>query len=121
MLCIPLTDCKHGGLYRLSSRNLLLGVFNKNTSGFVGIREKFGDHYLFTEFHWDTSAPFGTVRPIELLEMYPDEPNESIYDKVTEEYLREHLTLDKKLGDLVLVDNKILYTWLEQKEKDYLV
>jgi hypothetical protein len=41
------------------------------SGGFVGIREKFGSEYLFTEYHWDTGAPCGTVHPVELLEMCP--------------------------------------------------
>jgi hypothetical protein len=69
---IPLSACKHGFLYRLNARNLIQGVFNENTNGFIGIREKFGDEYLFTEYHWDTGAPFGTVKPIELLEQVQD-------------------------------------------------
>ncbi len=68
---IQLTECKHGYLYKIYSRNLTQGVFNKNTKGFVGIRDKFGREYLFTEFHWDTGAPFGTVKPIELIEKCP--------------------------------------------------
>jgi len=76
---IALEDCKHGYTYRIHSRNLSLGVFNQETQGFVGIREKFGSFYLFTEFHYDTGAPFGTVRPHEEIEKCPIED------------LREHL------------------------------
>lgn len=68
---IKLEDCKHGYTYRISSRNLIYGVFNKPVNGFVGIREKFTREYLFTEFHWDTGAPFGTVNPLEELEECP--------------------------------------------------
>lgn len=67
---ILLEQCRKGGLYRIHSRNLSFGVFD-GEGGFVGIREKFGSLYLFTEFHWDTGAPFGTVKPVELLEMCP--------------------------------------------------
>lgn len=58
-LCIPLKDCIVGRIYEIQSRNLLLGVYNGNT-GFIGIREKFGSLYLFTEYHIE---PIGTVRP----------------------------------------------------------
>jgi hypothetical protein len=68
---ISLEDCKHGYTYRISSRNLIYGVFNKPVNGFVGIREKMGSEYLFTEFHYDTGAPFGTVNPLEELEECP--------------------------------------------------
>lgn len=57
---VPLPECVPRRLYKLSSRNLRLGVFDGKT-GFIGIREKFGHHYLFTEYHWDTGAPYGTV------------------------------------------------------------
>ncbi len=60
---ISLTECTHRGIYKLSSRNLSLGVFNKPSNGFIGIREKFGDLYLFTEYHWDNGPPFGTACP----------------------------------------------------------
>jgi hypothetical protein len=39
--------------------------------GCMGKREKFGDWFLFTEFHWDTGAPFGTLRPMIELEKSP--------------------------------------------------
>jgi hypothetical protein len=46
------------------SRNLPYGAFREATHGFIGIREKFGELYLFEEFHHDTGAPFGTVHPL---------------------------------------------------------
>ena len=69
---IPLATCKHGWLYRIHSRNLDFVVFNQGTNGFIGIREKFGDRYLFTEFHYDAGAPYGTVKPLQELEKVPD-------------------------------------------------
>ena len=68
---IPLSECRNGWVYRISSRNLSFGVFVKDKNGFIGIREKFRDRYLFTEYHWDTGEPFGTVRPKEELEEAP--------------------------------------------------
>lgn len=65
---IPLKDCKDGYIYRISSRNLIVGLFNKENGGFIGIREKFGSRYLFTEFHRETGAPYGTVSPKEEIE-----------------------------------------------------
>ncbi len=61
---IKLPDCEHGAVYKIHSRNLSYGVFNKDANGFIGIRSKFGSRYLFTEYHWDTGEPFGTVKPI---------------------------------------------------------
>ena len=101
---IPLTECKHGYLYRINSRNLRFGVFNENSKGFVGIREKFHNRYLFIEFHWDTGAPFGTVHPKELLEECP------ITDLV-EHHFNE--------GEKYCKTNQPLFDWLEAKEKQY--
>jgi hypothetical protein len=72
MAHIPLDECKNGYLYRISSRNLAFGVFREEVKGFIGIREKFGELFLFTEFHWDTGPPFGTVHPKEELEPVPE-------------------------------------------------
>jgi hypothetical protein len=67
---IPLDQCKHGFLYRLSSRNLAYGVFNKDTKGFTGLRTKFSSVFLFEEYHWDTGEPYGTACPLEEIEDY---------------------------------------------------
>lgn len=52
-------------VYFLRSRNLLVGAWNPATQGFIGVREKFRNRYLFTEYHWDTGAPHGTACPVE--------------------------------------------------------
>lgn len=70
---IAVADCKRGHLYRVRSRNLAFGLFvPEKENGFIGIREKFGRLYLFTEYHWDNGAPFGTVRPVEDLGLIED-------------------------------------------------
>lgn len=71
MTYILIAECKHGWTYELNSRNLLFGVYNSETKGFVGIRSKFGDEFLFTEFHYDTGAPYGTVYPLREIEECP--------------------------------------------------
>ena len=70
---IPLVECKDRMLYRLSSRNLSLGVYCAENNGFIGLRSKFGSQFLFTEYHWDTGAPYGTACPLEQLEALPAE------------------------------------------------
>ena len=90
---IPMDQCKEGYLYRIDSRNLTFGIFREESKGFVGIREKFGSEYLFTEFHFDTGTPFGTVNPEEELEQCP---------------------LDD-LGER----NPELFEWMKQKEEQY--
>lgn len=59
---IPMEDCIHGRVYRIHSRNLTVGCWNEDKNGFIGIRTKFGERYLFTEYHVDTGPPYGTVR-----------------------------------------------------------
>jgi hypothetical protein len=65
---IPLDKCRHGYAYRIHSRNLSFGVYNEESKGFVGIRSKWENEFLFQEFHHETGAPFGTVWPLEELE-----------------------------------------------------
>lgn len=82
---IPLSECKNRGVYKIDSRNLSYGVFDEKHKGFIGIRYKFGDRYLFTEFHWDTGAPFGTVMPEKFIEMLPEEIELKEGDRIREE------------------------------------
>lgn len=72
---IPLAQCKKGFFYKLDSRNLSSGVFNGNPvcPGFIGLREKFGSIFLFTEDHYDNGAPHGTAKPLEEIEQLPDD------------------------------------------------
>ena len=70
---LPIEQCEHRGIYRIDSRNLSIGVFDAKKNGFIGIREKWGERYLFTEWHWDTGEPFGTVKPQEKIGVLPDE------------------------------------------------
>jgi len=60
---IRLEGCKPRYVYRIKSRNLVAGVYTGKDGGFIGIRYKFGKEYLFTEYHYDTGAPYGTVMP----------------------------------------------------------
>lgn len=83
---IKMEDCEKGYIYKISSRNLRLGVYDGN-QGFIGVREKFGTLYLFTEFHYDQGPPYGTVFPMAKLTPLPDgiQPQECFdtYDKIT--------------------------------------
>lgn len=48
-----------GGIYRITSRNLLVGAFDGDR-GMIGLRHKFDERYLTTEYLADGGA-FGTV------------------------------------------------------------
>jgi hypothetical protein len=85
---IPIEECKHGYLYYIQSRNLSIGVFNKdNDNGLIGVREKFGSRYLFTEFHYDNGPPFGTAKPI--LELGPVPEGMLVADRMPDLWIKE--------------------------------
>lgn len=69
---IKLEDCKDGYLYRISARNGRYGIFVKELASFTLSRVKWGDNYLFDEYHYDTGAPFGTVLPLKEIEKAPN-------------------------------------------------
>ena len=89
---VPMDKCVKNRLYKLCCRNLGYGVYNGD-SGFVGLREKFDNVYLFTEYHWDIGAPYGTVEGV--LDLGVD------FDGEVSEY------------------NKDLFNWLKEKEKEF--
>ena len=93
---IPLDRCKKGFLYRIRSRNLAIGVFNGET-GFIGLRTKFGCRYIFTEYHWDTGHPYGTVCPTEELRELPS-----------------HIEPIEVLGSIAMDTNLALFKWLDE-------
>ena len=65
---IPLEQCVPRHVYRIHSRNLAYGVFDGGNAGFIGhFAVSLTSIYLFTEMHWDTGAPFGTVKPVEIV------------------------------------------------------
>lgn len=74
----PKPTLERGHLYRIKSRNLPYGVFD-GKSGFIGIREKFLELYLFTEYDYDDGPPFGTVRVLEDLGPSGIEPIEGTW------------------------------------------
>lgn len=66
---IPTDQLVHGGLYEVNARNFNLAVYNQNTQGFIGVREKFGREYLDTEYYYEATR--GTASAYKLLEMCP--------------------------------------------------
>lgn len=86
---IKITDCKHRGLYIIDSRNLSIGVFDKYTNSFIGLRTKFSDIFLFSEIHYDASTSYGTVYPLKYIGQLPEdiEAVTSLIDKQYNTYL----------------------------------
>jgi len=109
-----------GNLYRIRSRNLPYGVYDGN-GGFIGIREKFGSLYLFTEYDYDTGPPYGTVIVVEDLGSIPEEiePVEGWWSDGTTKWPsgspripeKEHVTATYEM-------NAALYQFLSEAEQD---
>jgi hypothetical protein len=132
---IPLDECVDGRLYRIHSRNLSFGVFQKKSGGFIGIREKFGNEYLFAEYHYDTGAPFGTVYPKKELESLPEDielaetlgtvdenGKKVIFDKSRSEGGKGWYDPDTGESCNTMpcsVSNQKLFQWLKEKEEQY--
>ena len=68
---IKLGELQRGTVYRLQSRNLACGVWNRK-DGFIGIRTKFGGRFLDMEIHWDLSETIGTAQALEALGIIPE-------------------------------------------------
>lgn len=91
MNLIPVEALEVGRLYRIRSRNLSVGVWTGDKyGGFIGIREKFGHEYLFTEYHRDTGGHHGTVTQME----------------ATEHTVPEGVPISEE-------DNKALFEWMK--------
>jgi len=87
---IPIDKCEDGRLYQICARNASYGIYRASEKGFEISRFKFGDNYTFTEYHWDTGAPYGTVKPMKKLEEAPELKTEAekleYLNKKAEEY-----------------------------------
>jgi hypothetical protein len=131
MKYIPKTKCRHRQLYRINSRNLTYGVYNKANGGFYGIRTKFDSRFIFPEYHWDNGPPYGTVKPIEPLEIVlPDDIllqerlpgylcmycNQPLKDEHNEIYKHDHIGDPCAAGNPVHGNtrlNKPLFDWFD--------
>jgi len=65
---LPMDQLEPNRLYWVYARNAYQGIWSPQDRGFCILREKFGSRYLFTEYHWDTGKPFGTVKPFGLVD-----------------------------------------------------
>ena len=103
---IKVEDLEEGWLYRIKARNADVGIWFPSEQGFVIRRRKFDLIYTFVEIHWDLSPNFGTVKPIERLELSPFEKDDLIYTRQGARYL----SMQK--------EDKIL-EWLKEAELKY--
>jgi hypothetical protein len=99
---IPEADLVHRRLYRVRSRNLVIGVWDRNARGFIGLREKFGSRYPFMEFHHDADPHVGTAQAVRDLGIdLPMEIALAEYGPRVEREGRTHLTNNQPLLDLL--------------------
>lgn len=83
---IPMDDMKPYYLYRVNCRNSRYGIWLPAQEGCMGRRQKWYDWFLFTEYHYDTGPPFGTLRPLTELEKSPFGPDDFEYITKTGEH-----------------------------------
>ena len=79
--------------YKIYARNAYVGVWLKSKKSFMISRYKVGSNPdLFHECHWDIGTPFGTVKPLELIELCPFQiKKESNYNKIERQELLKYL------------------------------
>jgi hypothetical protein len=78
---IKIPDLKDGYLYRIIARNAGYGIWRAKTKGFTISRIKFGDNFVFEEYHYDCEA-FATAQPIEEIEKSPFDTEEFVDDLI---------------------------------------
>lgn len=83
--------------YKIYARNAYVGVWVKSQKSFIISRYKVGSTpCLFSEYHWDIGEPLGTVKPIELIELFPFRIRNRYSDKEEKEILAYLDELEEK-------------------------
>jgi hypothetical protein len=70
---VPLNEIVVGRAYVIHARNGGVGVAEREDGhlGYCLHREKWGEHFLFTEWDWAEGEPYGTAIPLRLLDAKP--------------------------------------------------
>lgn len=97
---IPLDECVDGWYYKVHGRGISSGVFVKDISAFIGIRQSFWECYLTEEDHWDKEDILGTVVPYEKICVCPIRPIDVCVKDETGLY----------------VEHDELFAWLDKQE-----
>jgi len=92
---LPMDEMKEGYLYKVNCRNADYGIWRASENSFVIRRTKFHSTYTFEEYHYDTGPPYGTARPLKVLELSPFK-DEDYKHVVVEQDGMEYLTLPKE-------------------------
>ena len=88
---IPQDELKDGGFYKIFARNFSYGVYRAKSKGFIGIRTKFGNQYLDTEYYFESER--GTAFPKKFLEecsvrpiseYIDNKPNQELFNWIQE-------------------------------------
>ena len=106
---LPMNEMKEGYLYRIRARNSSFGIWRESEKSFVIRRLKFQSIFTFEEYHYDTGPPYGTVRPLEELELSP---------YVDADFKHEVVDIDGREFMEVSKEEEIL-NYLKEKGKEY--
>lgn len=67
---LKMDELKDGYLYKIIARNANYGIWRSDTQGFTISRIKFGNNFVFEEYHYDCPS-FATAQPISEIEKSP--------------------------------------------------
>ena len=106
---VPADEVMVGHAYVIHARRGGVGVAVRDEAGLLGYRlhrEKFGRHFLFTEFDWATSEFNGTAIPLRLLpDTPPADDEDALLAWLAEREVEHHDEIQagwrEVLGDLV--------------------
>jgi hypothetical protein len=104
---LKISDLKDGHSYKIYARNAYVGIWISTEKSFLISRYKVGPNpYLFHEYHWDTGEPFGTAKPIKLIEKCPFVIKED-YNRKEEEELLKYLDNLEELNPIIDCHNSL--------------
>jgi hypothetical protein len=73
---LPMSDLLPRHAYQLLARHARVGIWLPAQQGFLLARYKASPTaFLFVEQHWDMGEPFGTAKPLNVLEACPETLN----------------------------------------------
>lgn len=108
---VPRADVILGRAYLIHARNGGVGVAVEESGvladeerrllGYRLHREKFGDHYLFTEYDWEDDSFVGTAIPLRLIEAEPPTDKEELLAWLAEQEDRRRGEIDAAWGILL--------------------